>query len=68
MLQDAQATVSASTNIAEEKAGPVKQPSAAHTGHEEAVEQEAASSSGAAAANPVMPASSATSTADSHQV
>jgi hypothetical protein len=68
MLQEAQATASASTNLAEEEAGPVMQPSATNNGQEDAQEQEAASSSGAAAAHPAMPASITTSTADFPQV
>jgi len=55
--------------MAEEKAGPVMQPSAANSGQEDAQEQEVASNSGsAAAAHPAMPASSATFTANSQQV
>ncbi len=65
MLQEAQCT---STNMAEEKAGPVMQPSAANSGQEDAERQEVTSSSGSAAADPFMPASSGTSTSDSHQV
>ena len=69
MLQEAQTRVSASTNMAEEKAGPVMQPSATNSGHKDAQEQEVASNSvSAAAAHPAMPASSATFTANSQQV
>jgi len=69
MLQAEQSAPSASTNLAEEEAGPVMQPSATNSGHKEAEEQEAPSSSGsAAAADPVMPASSSTSTANFPQV
>ena len=68
VLQVEQSATSASTNLAEEEAGPVMQPSATNSGHEDAQEQEAPSSSGSAAADPVMPASSTASTANFPQV
>jgi len=68
VLQAEQSAASASTNMTDEEAGPVMQPSATNNGQEVAQEQEVASSSGSAAANPVMPASSSTSTANSQQV
>jgi len=59
MLQEAQSPASASTSQTKDKANSSMQPTE---------RQEVASSSGSAAADPAMLASSGTFTADSHQV